>query len=304
MQIIYSVPQSHCVVLERFGKFSRVQKEGLKFRVPIFDAIRRVDNWGNVANKNGYFIELTEQQTDTPPRECHTKDNVQVTANASIYWRITDPVKALYEVDILPRAIADMALNVLRSNIGALDLDTLLSERRALNEKISAQLSETGLKWGVLFTRIEIQELSTDKDVTAAMLQQMDAERKKRAIISEAEGKAEAEVAVAEAQKRAAILRAEGKAEALALLAKAEQQYLAALRKMTRSSDAARLLLAQKYIDGFDIISQNPADKVFVPNSFSGLFSFTSENKQPVNGSGNGKPAPVNRPSAIPHGES
>ena len=104
-------------------------------------------------------LELTEQQIDTPARQCHTKDNVPVMANASVYWRITDPCKALYEVDILPQSVSDIALNALRSNIGTLDLDALLSERAQLNERIASQLSETAKKWGVLFTRVEVQEL-------------------------------------------------------------------------------------------------------------------------------------------------
>lgn len=281
MPLIYTVPQSHCVVLERFGKFARIQQQGLRFRLPIFEKIRRVEStWGATANKKGFLIELTEQQTDTPPRQCHTKDNVPVTANASVYWRITDPRKSLYEVDILPQAVSDVALNALRSNIGTLDLDTVLSERAQLNDKIAAQLSETGKKWGIIFTRVEIQELSTDQSVSTAMMQQMDAERRRRAVVADAQGKAEAEVKVAEAEKKAAILRAEGRAKALELISHAERVYLDTL-----GSDAAsQLLLAQKYIDGFETISKNPADKVFIPNSFRGLFSFPVEDKNNSSG--------------------
>jgi len=281
MSLIYTVPQSHCVVLERFGKFARIQQQGLRFRLPIFESIRRVDTtWGDTANKKGFLIELTEQQTDTPPRQCHTQDNVPVTANASVYWRITDPRKALYEVDILPSSISDIALNALRSNIGTLDLDAVLSERAKLNERIASQLSETAQKWGVIFTRVEIQELSTDETVSAAMMQQMDAERRRRAVIADAQGKAKAEVMVAEAEKKAAILRAEGRAKALELLSKAERVYLDTL-----GSDAAsQLLLAQKYIDGFEVISKKPGDKVFIPNSFHGLFSFPIEDKNNPSG--------------------
>jgi regulator of protease activity HflC (stomatin/prohibitin superfamily) len=276
MSLIYIVPQSHCVVLERFGKFTRIQQAGLRFRIPILESIRSVGTtWGDTANKRGFLIELTEQQTDTPPRECHTKDNVPVTANASVYWRITDPRKALYEVDILPSSISDIALNALRSNIGEIELDNVLSERAQLNERISSQLSETAKKWGVIFTRVEIQELSTDESVSKAMLQQMDAERRRRAVVADAEGRARAEVMVAEAEKTAAILRAEGRAKALELLSKAERVYLDTL-----GSDAApQLLLAQKYIDGFEVISKKAGDKVFIPNSFHGLFSFPIEDK-------------------------
>ena len=115
MALFYTVPQSHCVVIERFGKFSRVQREGLRFKLPVIEEIRRVDSWGAEINKQGYLIELAEQQTDTPTRQTHTRDNVAVNSNASLYWRIVDPRKALYEIDSLPRAVSDIALNALES---------------------------------------------------------------------------------------------------------------------------------------------------------------------------------------------
>ena len=277
MQLVYVVPQSHCVVIERFGKFSRIQRAGIRFRLPMVENVRSLDSWGDTANKDGWVMELTEQQTDTPSRQCHTKDNVPITANASVYWRITDPRRALYEVDILPQAVADIALNALRSNIGALDLDTVLSERQELNQRIAAQLSDTAKKWGILFTRVEIQELKTAENVSTAMLQQMDAERRKRAFISEAEGQAEAKVKLAEAQQQSDILIAQGRAKALALIAKAEGEYLATLAKNGLKQDAVQILVAQKYLDGFEAISKNPADKVFLPNSFKGLFSIPTD---------------------------
>jgi len=288
MQIIYSIPQSHCVVLERFGTFSRVQREGLSVRVPLLEQIHYVHNWGTVANKYGYMIELTEQQTDTPARTCHTKDNVQVTANASIYWKIVDPRRALYEVDVMPTAVADVALNALRANIGAMDLDMVLSERQSLNERIAIQLSEPAAKWGIQFTRVEVQELTTDASVSAAMLQQMDAERRRRAVIAEAEGASTAAVQLAEAERQAAVLRAHGAAEALTLTAQAESNYLRVLKETVSAEDAARILLAQKVLSGFDVISKNPGDKVFLPNSAQALFSIGTDGKKSDAGPGRG----------------
>jgi len=277
MQLVYVVPQSHCVVIERFGKFTRIQRAGVRFRLPMIENVRSLDSWGDTANKDGWVMELTEQQTDTPSRQCHTKDNVPITANASVYWRITEPRRALYEVDLLPQAVADIALNALRSNIGALDLDTVLSERHELNQRIAAQLSETAKKWGILFTRVEIQELKTAENVSTAMLQQMDAERRKRAFVSEAEGQAQAKITLAEAQQQSDILIAEGRAKALGLIAEAEGEYLATLAKKGAKQEAMQILLAQKYLDGFESISKNPADKVFLPNSFKGLFSIATD---------------------------
>lgn len=280
MSLIYTIPQSHCVILERFGKFTRIQSQGLRFRIPIVETIRRVDTWGPTANKHGFLIELTEQQTDTPPRQCHTKDNVPVTANASVYWRITDPRRALYEVDVLPLAVADIALNALRSNIGTLELDAVLSERARLNERIAAQLSETAKKWGLIFTRVEIQELTTDEKVAASMVKQMDAERRRRAIVAEAEGQAEAAVKVAEAEKQSAILRAEGEAIAKVKIAEAESFYLKQLREQVGEADAVRIVIAQKYLAGFEIITKHASNKVFLPNSFQGLLSISADKQQ------------------------
>lgn len=287
MALIYTIPQSHCVIIERFGKFNRVQKSGVRFKLPFgIEKIKRLDVegsfWGDQANKEGYLIELTEQQTDTPTRKCHTKDNVPVTVDAIVYWRITDPRRALYEIDVLPKAVQDIALNTLRANIGSIDLDTVLSERQELNEKIAAQLSKTAAKWGIVYTRVEIQEIKTDDKVTEAMVLQMEGERKRRKIISEAEGESAAKIKIAEADKQAAILRAEGRAKALELITEAERKYLSTLAESCSREGATQLLTAQKYLDGFDTISKNPGDKVFIPNSFTGLFSFpmnTSDSK-------------------------
>ena len=279
MQLIYSIPQSHCVILERFGTFARIQREGLSFRIPFLEQIHYVPTWRDNANKRGYQIELAEQQTDTQPRTCHTRDNVQVTANASVYWRIVDPIRAIYEVDVLPIAVSDIALNALRANIGALDLDAVLSERQALNDRIAVQLSETSAKWGIQFTRVEIQELTTDASVSTAMLQQMDAERRKRAVIADAEGQSTAAIQIAEGERQATILRAHGAAAALDVMAQAERNYLQTLSEAVSSEDAARLLLAQKVLDGFGTITKNPSDKVFLPSSFQPLLSVSTDGK-------------------------
>lgn len=249
----------------------------MRFRLPIIEQIRTVPEWGGEVNNQGYLIELTEQQTDTPPRQCHTKDNVTIEANASVYWRIVDPVKALYEVDILPRSVADVALNALRANIGTLDLDEVLSERQQLNDRIAAQLSKVAQKWGLQFTRVEIQELRTTDETANIMRQQMEGERHRRAMVSVAAGEAEAKLTIAKAERDAAILRAEGQAKALETVATAEITYLKKLGEAMDSSAAARVLIAQKVLDGFDVITKNPAHKVFLPNSMNGLFTIPTD---------------------------
>lgn len=280
MALFYTVPQNHKVVLERFGKFARIQESGLRMRIPILEQIRTVNEWGGIANKRGFLLEMSEQQVDTQPRTCHTRDNVGVTANASVYWAIIDPKRALYEVDVLPVALADIVLNSLRSHVGSMELDEVLTNRKQLNERISADLMETAQKWGVRISRVEIQELSVNDDTSRAMLQQMEAERKRRATIAEAEGQAKAIRMTAEAERDAAIERAKGEAEALTLLAQADAAYLAHISSHAGPEHAAQLLAAQKVLVGYNSISKNPADKVFLPNHFSGVFTLPTENNR------------------------
>ena len=271
--MFYTVPQSCCVVVERFGKFARVVREGLHVTLPWIEDFRRVPKWGKNANRFGWLIDLSEQQTDTPVRECQTKDNVDVRASAMVFWQIVDPRKAVYEAENLPAFVETVGLNALRAEIGKLELDQVFSERSLLTQRISDELAATAKKWGIEFTRVEIQELTMRDDTAGAMRQQMEAERRRRATVSDSSGKAEAEVKLAEAEKQAAILRAEGRAKALMTIADAEASYLAKLAQQTSPQLAAQILIAQKYIDGFEAISANPSDKVFLPNSFNGMLT-------------------------------
>lgn len=279
MQLIYTVPQNHCVIIERFGKFSALQTEGLNFKLPFIDSIKYLNNWRGQAVKNNHLIELSEQKTDTPARQCQTKDNVTVQANASVYWKIVDPIKAVYDVDILPQSLADIALNALRANIGTITLDQILSERQRLNDRISAQLMETATKWGVVLIRVEIQELNYSDETAQAMMQEMDAERKRRAKVAEAEGSAFAEIKLAESQAKAIMIKAQAHADAMKLIAQAEGDYLLQLKDKTDSHTAGQILIAKRYIDGLETITKNPSDKVFLPNSFQGLFNLQTEKK-------------------------
>ena len=279
--MITTVPQNHCRVIERFGKPVKVQHSGLRFKLPFIDTVRDVsDVWGHETHKQGVFIELTEQIVDTNPRECITKDNAKVTVDCVISWRVVDPIKAVYEVDHLHQSLLQAALNVIRSEIGSRELDEALATRASLNETIVAGLVDTLKKWGIQILRVEIQELRTDDKTSAAMLQQLEAERKSRALSSEAEGQAAATIKAATADRESAVQRAEGQAKALGIIADAERAYLDSLSEVVGAEEAARILLAQKVIDGFDRISQNPADKVFLPTSMSGVIELSSGGKK------------------------
>lgn len=271
--MFYTVKQAHVVIIERFGKFARVQRQGICFRFPFIEKIKRLPEWGTVGVKEGHLIELTEHQTNTPPRHCHTKDNVTVMANASVYWKIIDPAKAVYEVDHLPNAVSDVSLNTLRSIIGTMNLDEILSNRERVNERVSSELHQTASKWGVQFTRVEIQELTTSDETAKAMQQEMEAERKKRAMVAEADGNFARQTREAKGEQESMILRAQGQVEAMMLIAKAESDYLEMLTQKVGKEMAAQLLLADKYLQGMDKITKNPGDKTFLPNNFSAILS-------------------------------
>lgn len=280
MQIIYTVPQNHAVIIERFGKFFRVQTAGVNIRIPFIEKIRRLDiagsHWGNFANKEGFKIELSEQTLDTRSKQYITKDNANVNTNAVVSFRIVDVRKAVYEVDDLAEAVINGALNTLRSIIGGLNLDDAISKRQEINDLIASQLSELGGKWGVQFLRVEVQELITDDATSAAMLQQLESERRRRAEIAEAKGKAEASVTIATAEAEAAKIRAEGQAAALEIMAVADAKYAQSLIDVlgARGGD---VVMAQKYLSGFEIISRNPAEKVYLPSDFKGILSVGGE---------------------------
>lgn len=280
MAIIFTVNTAQCRVIERFGKFNRVVREGLHFRIPFIESFKSTAHWSGSERRGGLVIELSEQLTLAEARGSQTKDNVTVTAAASVYWQIVQPEKAVYEVENLPRSVEDVALNALRANIGRMELDQVLSERQELNDRIAAQLVDTANKWGIRFTRIEIREIATNDATATAMRQQMEAERRRRAAVAEAEGDALTELKVAEAERDAMVLRAQGRATALQLVAEAEAAYLSRLMQVTTAENAARIVLAQKYLDGIERISRNPADKVFLPNDFQGLMTLSAQSNR------------------------
>ena len=284
MGLFSIIPQSHCAIVERLGKFSRIQNAGLHFRLPLIEQRKQFvgSEWMYAGEpcahkRDGHraysLIELTDQRLNTSIRVYHTRDNVEVRVDAVIFWRIVNPKLAVYAVDDVILSMIDVALNSLRSNIGAMTLDQVLSERASLTDKVTAELIATSAKWGIALQKVEIQELNVDAQTQAAMLKQMEAERERRAAISIAEGQSQSTLIQAEAEKKATILRAEGVSRSQELIAAADALYLEKIcqTEMVSREEAFQILLAQKYIEGFSVSSQNAADKVFLPNSPSGL---------------------------------
>jgi regulator of protease activity HflC (stomatin/prohibitin superfamily) len=280
MQIVFSVPQGHVVVLTRFGKFARVLYPGLHSRIIFLEKVYSVQNWGNIANKNGYLIEVTEQITDTKPKLCHSKDNVPIQVDASIYWRITDVGRALFAVDNLPQSLFDTCLNALRSEIGKLSLDEVLSSRKELSERVAAGLLEVSVKWGVEISRVEIQELKTTDETADAMQMQMAAERKRRAMILEAEGIAEAKQKEADAVAYAKRMEAEADAFATRVRAEAEAEYVRTLSESIGVDEVSKLMMLDKVLAAYRTIANDPSSKVFLPSNIQSLITDVNVNRK------------------------
>lgn len=265
---IFTVKQGHCAIVEMFGKPTSVRKSGLQFRIPLLQSLKDVSPaWGTLTNKDGYYIELTEQLLDTQPRSCITKDNATMQMNCVVRWRITDPIKAVYEVERLHQSLIELVLNEMRSLIGSRNLDEILSARTEMSELVTVTVAATAARWGVAITSIEIKELTTDTETREAMLRQMEAERISRSTVLQAEGESTAKVRIAEAERQAAILRAEGNSEALRITAEAEGAYLAKLAEVVGAEAAAKILMNRQALEGYATITTNPASTVYLPNS-------------------------------------
>lgn len=258
MGLVYQVPQATVIVFERMGRFHRLAQSGLRFRLPVLDAPKLLDEWTSAVRRHGdlpVLIELSEQQSDTQPRTIITRDNVEMLADASVFWQIVDAVRAVYEVDNLPRSIADLAVTTLRNLLGALTLNDALGARGRINEGLLAEIDATCRKWGVRVNRVELQELrAANQEASGAMLQQMASERQREATVARAEG-----------ERRARLLRAEGTARGLETLVESDLATYRRAAEVMGEARAWRYLLALKYLDTVERIADSPSTKLFLP---------------------------------------
>jgi regulator of protease activity HflC (stomatin/prohibitin superfamily) len=288
------VRQAETVVVERLGKYHRTLQSGVNIIWPFFDQPRRIQ-WRYVTmdvsgqkivrKSEVERIDLRETVYDFPRQNVITKDNVTITIDALLYFQITDPVKAVYEIANLPDAIEKLTQTTLRNVIGELDLDQTLASRETINSKLREILDDATDKWGVKVNRVELQEIAPPEDIKDAMEKQMRAERDRRAAILEAEGQKksavlvaegqrEAEIAKAEGDKRAAILRAEGEAEARLKVAEAEARSITMITNTIKESkgDPSTYLIAIKYIEALkEMVSGKDNKVVFVPYEASSI---------------------------------
>ncbi len=290
------VPQSETRVIERLGRFYSVLNPGLNFIIPFIDKpktiyTRRVENGLNgrhvVRTTATTVIDLREQVYDFPSQQVITRDNVTTEINALLYFQITDPKKAVYEIDNLPNAIEKLTQTSLRNVIGELELDETLTSRDTINSRLQNILDDATNKWGVKVNRVELQDITPPQSVRVAMEKQMQAERNRRAEILNAEGEKQSlilrsegekasKINQAEARKQSEILRAEGEAKAIILNAQAEADAILRVAEAVRSgnTDPATYMLAMKYIEALREMTSGKDNKtVFMPYEASSVLS-------------------------------
>jgi regulator of protease activity HflC (stomatin/prohibitin superfamily) len=257
---VKTVPQGFEWTVERFGRYTRTLHPGLHLLVPMVDRV-------------GHRISMQETVLDVPQQQVITRDNAMVTTDGIVFFTVVDSAAAAYEVRNLIQAVTNLALTNMRTVIGSLDLDEVLSQRDHINERLLQVVDSATSPWGVKINRIEIKDLMPPTDITAAMARQMKAERERRANILEAEGLKQAAVLRAEGQKQAAILEAEGRreaafrdAEARERAAEAEARATAMVSKAIAEGDvnALNYFVAQRYTQALEQMASAPNQRVIL----------------------------------------
>lgn len=301
---VYLIQQAEALVIERLGKFDRILGPGLHIVVPFIERPRGV-LWSHFAlgtDKRYYRytkvitrIDLRESVYDFPKQNVITKDNVTMEINALLYYQITDPKAAIYEVSNLPEAIEKLAQTTLRNIIGSMDLDETLVSRDTVNGRLRVILDEASDKWGVKVNRVELQEVNPPADIRHAMEKQMRAERDRRAIILESEGQKQAAILQAEGERESSVLRArgasesriidaQGEAEARLKVAEAEARAIEMVKSVASSQDTLAYLATVQYIKALPQLMEGQDNKVIVvPYEASGLTGSISALKKILN---------------------
>ncbi len=278
------VPQQSAWVIERLGKFHVVLNPGLNFIIPFVDRV-------------AYRHSLKEIPLDTPAQVCITRDNTQLSVDGVLFFQVTDPMRASYGTSNYIIAITQLAQTTLRSVIGRMELDKTFEERDVINSEVVSAIDAAALNWGVKVLRYEIKDLTPPAVILQAMQQQITAEREKRALIAESEGRKQEQINLATGEKEAAIAKSEG--EKQAEINKAEGQAAATLAIATATAEAIRkvadasqaqggmtavnLQVAEKYVEAFQQLARTN-NTLIVPANMGDITSLISSAMKIVQG--------------------
>ena len=257
------VKQAEVYVIERLGRFYKVADAGLTIIIPFFDHVRSV-------------VSLKQQTMDVPPQGVITKDNVTITIDTVVFYQITDPAKAVYEIQNLKKGIEYLAITTIRDIIGKMDLDETFSSRDGINTQLRVVLDEATDRWGCKVDRVEIKDITPPADIRDAMEKEMNAERNKRALILESEAQRQSAITIAEGKKQAAILEAEadresqirraaGEAEAIREVAEAKAKEIQLVYEAVKKADPDEKLVQLKSLEALKEVAKGEANKVFIP---------------------------------------
>mgnify|MGYP003289945836 FL=1 len=257
------VREAEVYIIERLGKFHKIADAGLTIIIPFIDKVRSV-------------VSLKEQTMDIPPQGVITQDNVTIKIDTVVFYQITDPAKAVYEIQSLKKGIEYIAITTIRDIVGKISLDSTFSSRDLINNKLRQLLDEATYKWGCKVNRVEIQDINPPEDIRDAMEKQMNAERNKRAAILQAEGEKQAAITIAEGKKEAAILEAEaekeamirkasGEAAAIKAIADAKAEEIKKVYESIKNSEPDEKLVQLKSLEALEEIAKGEANKVFIP---------------------------------------
>ncbi len=260
LRAIRMVPQGYNYTVERFGKYIRTLQPGLGLIVPFIDSV-------------GTKLNMMERVLDVPSQEVITRDNAMVKVDGIAFFQVIDAARASYEVQQLETAILALVMTNIRTVMGSMDLDNLLSQRDEINHRLLSVVDQATAPWGLKMNRIEIKDINPPRDLVDAMARQMKAEREKRAAILESEGMRQSAILKAEGEKQAAVLEAEGRREAAYRDAEARERAAEAEAKATMlvseaigagSVQAINYFVANNYIKALEAIAQSPNQKILM----------------------------------------
>ena len=257
------VKQSEVYIIERLGKFHKVAEAGLTIIIPFLDTVRSV-------------VSLKQQTMDVPPQGVITSDNVTITIDTVVFYKIIDPAKAVYEIQSLKKGIEYLSITTIRDIVGKMELDETFGSRDLINEQLRAILDEATFQWGCKVERVEIVDISPPPDIRDAMEKQMNAERNKRALILQAEGERQSSITLAEGRKEAAILDAEaereakirkatGEADAIRQVAEAKAKEIQVIYDAIKDADPDEKLIQLKSLEALQEVAKGDANKIFIP---------------------------------------